>query len=201
MYAILDAKTNFKFLTPFESLNLDREYTIVGVNKLSNYTATSIDLLATVYEPYGLTQLDIDADTLAGHSLVTLVNDSEEIYIPSNYLEVHDSDRTTHRYTRRVLILDVGGLPIEEDLALLKDELVTSTTNLLGVTPHIREVVTTPITFVLDSTHDLAKANRIIKRTSNNNSKVKVFELERQIDNLIAEINSLRCIINTLDMP
>jgi len=201
MYAILDAKTNFKFLTPFESLNLDREYTIVGINKMSNYTATSIDLLATVYEPYGLTQLDLDNDTLAGHSLITLVNDSEEIYIPSNYLDVHDSDRTTHRYTRRVLILDVGGLPIEDDLTLLKDELTSTTTNLLGITPHIREIETTPITFMLDSIHDLAQANRIIKRTSNNNTKVKILELEKQIDDRLEEIKSLKCIVKTLTMP
>lgn len=200
MFIPMNKKTNFRFLAPFEDLNLDKEYMVVKKQRLDNIPINQ-NIYQNIYDPVGLTQFTYDEDYRSGVEIITLSNDSEELLVPSRYLSFSDKDMITYKYSRRVLIMDIGAIESNESLEQVKLELKATTIDKLGIDPNIREEVVSDITFIKDSIHNSLKNARLLSKGSFNNDKDRIRRLEVILQERDNQIENLKCIIKTLEMP
>ena len=200
-YPVIGKTDNYEFLSPFDGLNKDTTMTVISSMMMREYETAEVDVLKLVYEQNGLTKQDLLHDISLDAMLVTIKTNNDIIYIPSTYLHVQDQNKRTQIYNRKVLVMDLGFLPTNENITDLQNELVSVTVSTLGLSPDIRSVVISDDEYVTDDEHDLRLANRAVSRVSNYTSIGRVSELERTITNKDRIITQLKQIINTLNTP
>ena len=200
-YPIVGRTDNYKLLPPFDGLNKDTTMTVVGTMLLADYDSADIDIFKTVYERNGLTEQDFRNDIDNNVMLVTLKLNTGKEYIPSSYLYVESPDKRTFVYNRKAFIIDLGQLPVMEDVESLKTELVDTIVRTLGIEPFIKDVVISDDVYVDDEENSLRLANRSVSRVDNFTSVGRVSDLMAEVSKKDEIIRQLKDIIKTLDAP
>lgn len=120
-------------------------YRCSAIRTFTELEKHGIDVYKTYYKPQDIAEDTYKVDLGLKASIVTLVSGAgEEVYVPNTYIESYPGDSGV-RYSRNVLVVDVGLVPETTDLSYLKDLLVDLVHHNVGVTS-TAEIVTAPYT-------------------------------------------------------
>lgn len=147
----------FKFKEPFRSFvknkfrhNTDGTQMEVAsiINMKDNVVNDARDPYSEIYDPAGITQDEYKKDVIDNISIITLrFRDNKDVVryirVPANYIS-EISDTGTVEYISKMLVIDLGMLPVDLDVAKLSQGLTENISYLIGVRsnnlPKIHEV-------------------------------------------------------------
>lgn len=175
-------------------------YVCQAVRGLRDIFEMGDDPFKLYYEPMGLTEADFKADLALDVNIVTLMVealdasttplDKSYVYVPDTYIERYP-DQSFVPYSHIVLSLSLGLLPDSIALDTLKAEVANVCSNVIGVTPVVKEHIVPTNGSVSASQHEtleIARRGLITLRDTD------YARLQRQIANnqlLQEQINTL----------
>lgn len=156
----------FVFKDPFDSfvsnmLNVDSqplELTVVSIISMKDHILVSKrDPFTEIYTKVGLDEIEYKQDLKDEVKLITFLYideyDSERMFrIPANYVELK-SNPSTIEYAERVIVLGLPSVPMDLDLSPIFEELKDVVSTQIGVTPTIKDVVSSALEFVTEEEH------------------------------------------------
>lgn len=161
----------------------DAKYTCSGVTSIDSLENLGVSVLASIYGEAGLGQDVYKADKLAGVKIITLKMSTGVIKnIPESYISA-SPDFTEVPYSNRLIGINLGALPDNLDLAVLKTALKELADANLGVTTSILERNVSISYVVSDDKHAELEAQRL----SNIDTKPTTTNQLKGANKLIAE--------------
>lgn len=134
----------FSLYLPF-TLPAGVVYRCSAIRTFSELEKHGIDVYDKYYKPMGIAEDTYKADLGLKASIITLVSGAgEEVFVPNTYIESYPGDSGV-RYSRNVIVIDVGLVPETTDISYIKDLAVDLVKHNLGVTSTV-EIVTAPYT-------------------------------------------------------
>lgn len=120
-------------------------YRCSAIRTFTELEKRGIDVYKTYYKANGIGEDTYKIDLGLKASIVTLVSGAgEEVYVPNTYIESYPGDSGV-RYSRNVMVIDVGLVPESTDLSYMKALLVDLIKHNTGV-DSVAEIVTAPYT-------------------------------------------------------
>jgi hypothetical protein len=189
----------FKFKTGFDSLN--GIYTITHGLSWDSLLLEEIDLFATLYEPAGKLQGDLDTDIadLSLESFYRLVNVEDEsiVYMPRSYINgipVPD----VFKYQRLMLSVDLGLYDDPDTLVTLRTSVAQVLEGQLGTTTDVNVVIYGSKWLTEGDYEQLAEA-RALARTGVVNYYSEVLKKDIELAKQSARIVALEEIVRLQD--
>jgi len=162
----INSKGKFKLAPPFDNILSDMaEYSVTGIRNLNEIMAD--DPLKNIYEPAGLTEDDLKEDIANNIPIVVLLSSGNEYtYIPADrILSMPTISGLKHQ--ERMLAINVGLLPVNYDLNMLKQNIDEMIYDTIGVETKTEEVLTSAVVLLDDTKTEQ------LKRLRNNKIKIK----------------------------
>lgn len=195
-YAVLGREDNYKLLPPFVKDDENEVLKIIDTGKLKEYVESDLNILKTVYEPNGLSKVDMEEDISLDSDLITLSNKKGfKIVVPSTYLTIEDVDKRTYVYNRRALVIDLGALSKQESLVNLIQGVKDVCIKNIGKLVNVKEVPLTTDVYLTDQEHEVKQADRLVTIGGAIDNMSRITQLEQALVNKQKEIDSLMCII------
>lgn len=120
-------------------------YRCSAIRTFSELEKHGINVYEKYYKPMSISEDTYKVDLGLKASIVTLVSGAgEEVFVPNTYIESYPGDSGV-RYSRNVIVIDVGLIPETTDISYIKDLAVDLVKHNLGVTSSV-EIVTAPYT-------------------------------------------------------
>lgn len=120
-------------------------YRCSAIRTFSELEKHGISVYEKYYKPMSISEDTYKVDLGLKASIVTLVSGAgEEVFVPNTYIESYPGDSGV-RYSRNVIVIDVGLIPETTDISYIKDLAVDLVKHNLGVTSSV-EIVTAPYT-------------------------------------------------------
>lgn len=134
MYISKGLKGKFVFSSVIHNkINSNLVLEVVGDRNIKELVANKEDPLNTIYKPIGLTEIDYTKDLEDNVSIITFITPSEDyIYVPVNHI-VESPSRNGIDYQVVILAANLGPLPLDYDLTLVKDTLKDSILTTTGI--------------------------------------------------------------------
>lgn len=146
----VNASGIFTAYAPF-TLPITQVYRCDAIRTFQELAKRGINVYETYYKDKGISEASCQVDADLRASIVTLVSSTGEfVYIPNTYIESYPGDAGV-RYDRKVIICEVGLLPVTTDLDFLLPMVQDVIKTNAGV-DNVAEYVTAPYTGVV--THD-----------------------------------------------
>jgi len=157
------------------------------------------DPFTKLYEPVGISESDYKQDLVDNVPILSFSfidrNEVEKfIRCPANYIQSY-SDITNIEYINKLLVIDLGNLPIDLDTTVVFNDLKSFITTRLGVIPEFKEVSTGQIEFVTKTEHLTRETIRTNTVTVNKTLEVNLSELQLKYDNLIQRLATLGIVL------
>lgn len=181
---------------PFDQfINADEVYTCKAVRFIGDYIALNEDPKTLIYEAYGLTDTDYEADVADNMYIVSLCSESGQwLYIPARYIASYPTMNGV-RYHTMMMGVGLGAVPVDMDLSAIQTMVSNLIMDNLGITPAINLVQLSKPILVDRVNADKIEAARLIraqqKKTDSfryketlgklNEALLKIAELERFI--------------------
>ncbi len=155
----------YTLLAPFNSIVLpDDEYTCTAIRNISDYISNSDDAYTLVYLDNGLTQTDYQNDLAANMPIVSLQSSvGHWMFIPARFIVTFPITNGVP-YCNKILGVNIGAFPANADLTFLITAISNVVVDNIGITPEIKEVVTSKtvnIPISEDATIQTARKSRI----------------------------------------
>lgn len=192
----------YDLATPFDAALLPNvPYTCVAIRRLSDAVAAGGDPFTDYYSPVGISQADYDLDVANGVCLISLQTDSGEVvYVPAKYINAFP-DINGIPYTALVLSVKIGAVPDALNLAPMKDKLVSTVLETLGIISEVKEIAISNQTIVPVATHEAAEAMRTSRIASQSTDYAKLLLVTQQRDDAYARIALLEQYIKDNHIP
>lgn len=161
MIPTLGATGIYTVSEPFKSVIVSNmSYCCMAIRRLSDIVGLGIDPYDVYYQPHGLPQSRYEQDLKNTECIVSLQNSNGEwAYIPSSFITGYP-ELNGIPYTCIGLFAQLGALPDRLDLTYLKTKVADVIQSVLGVSPSITTLVTSPRTIVTQEAHLTAESAR-----------------------------------------
>jgi hypothetical protein len=183
---------NYVFNAPFSNLALpDDSYTCRAVRKLSDYVANNEDAYTNVYLAAGLTQANYQSDLAVDMPIASLQSQiGHWLYVPVSYIQSLPQNSGVP-YQNMVLAVNIGAVPVGSDLTFLIQAISNVVADSYGVTPQIKEVVTSKTSIVPYATDSQVQNARKGRITNSTTDTAKYRALLVQYNNAITQLQAL----------
>ncbi len=133
----------YTLLAPFNTMILpDDEYTCTAIRNISDYISNADDAYTTVYADNGLTQTDYQNDLAANMPIVSLQSSvGHWMYVPARFIVTFPITNGVP-YCNKIIGVNIGAVPVNMDLTFLIASISNVVADNLGITPEIKQVVT-----------------------------------------------------------
>ena len=161
------------------------EYTCHAVRSFTELAASKLSVYDLFYKPKGISEQSYKLDAEAGVVIVALRSSSSTyIYVPSSYI-IGVPNGNGYAYSRRLLTLDFGALPVGLSTEALRTDLSTFVNAKFGVNPTIKEVELPISEIVTPDNHKALENGRKGRITDAGN-------LETRYNNLLKAFNEIQ---------
>ena len=195
MVPTISTKGLFTLAAPFDTLtNPDQEYTVGSIRSLPELAASGDDPLNNIYIKAGATDADMQNDVKNSVPIVVLISvDGDFIYVPANKV-MSVAKLTGVAYVEKTLIVTLGHLPVDANLATITANIIADVETVMGITPIVTPTATSSVIRVPDTQHNTLTATRQGRVTNNKSYRTRYEELlvtnQVQVD-LINNINQV----------
>jgi hypothetical protein len=163
------------------------EYVCHAVRSFSEIAKNNINVYDTFYKPKGISEQGYKADADAGVVIVVLRSAiGTFLYIPSSYL-IGLPNGGGYAYSRRLLSIDLGALPLNLSTEALRADLITFINARFGVNPTLREVELPISEVVVPENHEALERGRKGRITEPGNTDTRYQELLKKHDAVMVE--------------
>lgn len=186
----------------FNINSLSTKLKVISVISMRDMIRTDLrDPFTELYEPAGLSEVEYKQDLknnvyLISFSLKTCDGVERYLRVPINYIgEV--SLPSNVEYGNRILMLDLGSLPLTLDLTPLFSDLIDFVASRTGVTPEIKDVSIGEVIHISQQDHDTRET---IRRNSVSVHKTLAIQLEESKylrDQLLNRLEQLGIVLGT----
>lgn len=175
--------------TPLDELKL-KVISIVSMREM--ITIDNVDPFVKFYTNVGISESDYKEDLVNEVPIITLVyNEKNAIRIPLSYISYY-GNITQISYGNKLLVVDLGILPIDLDLGVYFEDIKDTLEYRVGVRPMIKEVVIGGIESVDQITHTQNETVRNGIIAIQDTNELKLNKLSILYNNLLARFNRYR---------
>ncbi len=198
----LGAKGSFTFASPFNNIiSTHQELTVTSSRFIRDLENNNQDPLRTVYEVAGLTKEDMIIDSNENIPIISLEGTGHgTISIPARYI-LSIPKINGIRYQEKVVIVNVGLLPIDTDMSILLSTIDSNVQAVVGAIPTIDLVPTSAIVKVEYNDHELLELKRSNSQVTNKSYQTKYLETLESLNKKENIISKLESHIKTIHSP
>lgn len=163
------------------------EYTCHAVRSFNEIAKNNTNVYDTFYKPKGISEQSYKTDADNGVVIVALRSAiGTFVYVPSSYI-IGLPNGGGFAYSRRLLTIDLGALPIALTTESLRNDLGTYITANFGVEPTIKETELPISEIVTPENHEIIERGRKGKITEPGNLETRYKALLIAYENLSRE--------------
>ena len=193
----IGTKGKFAFKAPFDkNTKADTEYTVYSIRSIKELIDSGEDPAKYVYESVGLNSTDMANDQADNVPIVILSSGTNNyIYVPANNI-TSLPDITGVKYQQKMLAINIGHLPLDYSLDVVKDTIKEAVLEMTGIESTVEAISTSAIKFITDDEH--SKYMKLIdgRKTSNMSYRTRYKILKVTYDKLKKQLDQLeKCII------
>lgn len=170
-------------------------YTLTADRKFDEIDTFGTNIFTQFYDPFKLTEADLNSDRAAGARLITLMTaNSPPLYVPTTYVQSYP-DLSFKPYNQYMAVLSFG--PMAEDTLFEPtiQALKNTTSEFLGVEPDVH-IAFMPLTdIVTPEQHESAEAARQASITNRSTDYARLYESQAQVALLQQRIQILEKIV------
>lgn len=189
---IVGSKGKYTFKEPFNQEDYEnQELTVSAVRTFKELQDGNIDVFKTIYNLVGLTETDLLSDMTNSVPIVVFTSTSGNyLYVPANRV-VGLPDTSGVKYQEVVLAINLGLMPLNFNLETVKQTVIDSVHDTLGVRSTVQEVKSSGI-LLIDSVKD-HEFRRLLanRKTQDMSFRTKYYRLKDQFERLQALHNKL----------
>lgn len=187
----------FSFLPPFHESNTDEELTVSYKERLSTGVIGGKSIYTFVYKALGISREIYNADVKENTWIIGLTRcDGSILYIPEKYIS-KEPPINYISFTGRIISVDLGLLPTDEDVGNLINEIQTLVESKIGVKPFMKDVKLPKKKYIPADEATGFKVARDMRITNRDNFLTKITELEESVNKKDVLINQLECALKT----
>lgn len=170
--------------------------TVTGVMDMEELKQLNfIDPYTNIYAPVNISEYEFKDDYINNVPIVTFKHVTETarsvyVRVPLSYVAGGDNVLEVP-YINKLILLDLGYLPLSQDLSTALTELTDTLSGLTGVTAEVKEVAIGDITLVAKEEHDIRVAVNNNAKTVHKSTKLKLLELQAAHDQLLNRLTQL----------
>lgn len=186
----------FNFNPPFDIYNTDHKLTVSSARPIVEMVANNENPYQHIYKPVNLTIEDFHNDIKEDVKILTLKNDAGQyLYIPEKYVESKTYNGNTIAYRHKVIAIDLGAVPEDEDFNTLLTLLKSYVYSQKGINPAITiRDVSAPMDIDLDE-HRQYEDERALRKIDPANTFIELEKTKTELTRLSTYIEDLECII------
>ena len=170
-------------------------YECIAIRSFDDFVDRGIDVVTKVYEPVGLTAAESASDRAEGAKIITLRSGTSPlIFVPDTYIESYPAQDGV-AYSQVILSVNLGALPDGENLAFVKDQIVSTVEASFGLTPVVKENVAPSTNYVSADQHEALKLARAAAITNSTTDRARVIELQATVTSQAEQIRALEQIL------
>lgn len=145
----INTSGSFIFDTPFDTLlDSTAEYKVISIRSLTEMYNSGEDPCNTLYKSIGLTEDDYQADLAANIPIVVLsTTGGDYIYVPADRIK-SIPNITGIKYRGSILAIDLKLLPLDYNYDVVKDVIINSVYDTIGVKSTVEIIPSTQITLL-----------------------------------------------------
>lgn len=163
------------------------EYVCHAVRSFSEIAKNNVNVYDTIYKPKGVSEQSYKTDADAGVVIVVLRSAiGTFLYIPSSYL-IGLPNGGGYAYSRRLLSIDLGALPLNLSTEALREDLITFINARFGVNPTLREVELPISEVVAPENHEALERGRKGRISEPGNTDTRYNDLLKKHDAVLLE--------------
>lgn len=162
----------------------DVDYKIISQKHIPELTNDGIDVLQLIYVDNGLTETELLAD-IEAEALICTLEDSagNYTYVPSTRIK-KSPNRNGISYVSKSVVVNLGLLQTNEDLASLRTDLIDVCKRRLGIVPDIT-IADTSVTIITEYTDsELIEVKRTTLRNRHSDPAVVIAKKDEEIAKL-----------------
>lgn len=182
---IVGSKGKYTFKEPFNQEDYEnQELTVSAIRTFKELQDSNIDVFKTIYNLVGLTETDLLSDITNSVPIVVFTSISGNyLYVPANRV-VGLPDTSGVKYQEVVLAINLGLMPLNFNLETVKQTVVDSVHDTLGVRSTVQEVKSSGI-LLIDSIKDL-EFRRLLenRKTQDTSFRTKYYRVKDQFERL-----------------
>lgn len=192
----INTEGTFIVSSPYdETIKSNEIYTVEGCELITKMLADNTDVFASAYADYGLTEDDMENDSLNNVPIITLRDSADRFfYVPANYIRSYPLQNGVI-YENMVLALSLGALPSDYDYTTLTEELSNVVYNYTSREPIIEQHPNSAKTLISYADAKLEASRRaggVIRKKS---YKTLYEETLDMVDKLNNQIEVYKCYI------
>lgn len=176
-------------------LQTNVSYTCDAVRKMADIVVLGIDPHAEFYAEHSLTYQQYETDLQNGECIVSLrSNGGHWVYVPTSYILSYPNMGGIP-YTAIVLGINIGAVPNYLDLSAIKQRIVDTVRETIGVTSTVAQVAISPTKNLPQTDHNAIEASRVANITATRTDRALYLEAVAQRDALTLRIQELEAYI------
>jgi len=157
----IGTKGVFSFKAPFDTVDkigATEELTVTAVRSLIELVNSDEKPYDTIYTPIGLTITEYKEDLDTNVPIIVLIKtNGDHFYVPADRIKSLP-DISGYRYRKVMIGMNLGSLPMDYDLTLLKANLESSVKESTGIVTVATAIPMSAITYVTAAEHNKLKA-------------------------------------------
>lgn len=184
----INTKGIFKLTNPFnDKLTAKVPYSCISVRSIQDMLLSKIDVVKSIYIDNGLTKQDYENDLKNGVLIVTLRSDTgKTVVVPASYIAGYPQLGGVP-YVPFILGVNLGNLPKNIDISLLKDKINSVVMEYLGVASQCQLVVSGEEQILTDNEHAQIESQRQQNIVAKKTDYAKLLEMTAERDRLLQE--------------
>lgn len=170
-------------------------YTMSAVRKFDEIDTFGTSIYTQFYQPFQLTEADVNTDRSAGAMIITLMTDnSPPLYVPTSYVQSYP-DLNYRPYNQYIAVLSLGPLSDDTLFEPVIQGLKNTTSEFLGVEPEVN-IAFMPLTDIITpEQHENREAARQAAITNRSTDYARLYESQAQVALLQQRIQILEKIV------
>jgi len=175
---ILNTKGTFVLEEPFNTLVKTAQiFTVTSIRSIQELEASNEEPYLTIYQAVGLTEADYKDDILKNIPIIVFATEGGEyFYVPADRL-LSEPVSNGYAYRQMGLSIDLGYIPIEMNLDLIRDIIIEDVYNITSITPRVDAYPMSSITSVSKTKDTEFKLLVASKKTVDKSYKTRYYEL------------------------
>jgi hypothetical protein len=187
----------FHLSTPFDQVyDSDKVYTCKALRSLHEMVTSGDDPLANVYERVGLTNAQFQADLARDVNVAVLVSTEEEwIQVPTSYI-LSIPDVVGVEYQNRSIVINLGALPVNEQIQSVLDDLAALVKDRLGLQANTDETPSSDVYLIDWDTHQRYLQARNAQITTKKSYRQLWQQCQIELSNVQEQLLRVECYIS-----
>lgn len=194
----IGSKGTYTFDTPYDAKTIPEEiYTCKAIRNISEYVSYNQDPKKLIYDFYGLTDIDYEADLEADMEIVSLQNkEGVWLYVPARYILTYPIVNGIP-YRQLAIVCKLPAIKADMDLTLLTTDIGNLISDYIGTDSNISLVETSRTIAVTKTESDILTASRNIVATNNRTDRSRYTKLLSDHNEALLKIHELEEYIKT----